>query len=62
MSLTDPVSLLVAPRPVLDDGPAAEELDEAFFLAEVDRLLAQARREAKGDDGSPPLPGSTTQW
>jgi len=53
---------LVAPQYVLDDGPPVEELDEAFFLAEVTRLLAEARREAKGDDGSPPLPGSTTQW
>jgi hypothetical protein len=62
MSVFVPMSPLVAPRPVLDDSPAAKELDEAFFLKEVDRLLAEARREAKGDDGSPPLPGSTTQW
>jgi len=62
MSQSDLLPRLVSPRPVFDDGPAVEEQDEAFFLAEVTRLLAEARREAKGDDGSPPLPGSTTQW
>jgi hypothetical protein len=62
MSQSDSLPPLVAPRRPFDGGPAVEQRDEAFFLAEVDRLIAEARREAKGDDGSPPLPGSTTQW
>jgi hypothetical protein len=56
------MSPVVAPLPLTVGGPAAEELDEAFFLKEVARILAEARREARGDDGTPSLPGSTTQW
>jgi hypothetical protein len=34
----------------LDDGPPIDHLDEAYFLAEVARIMADARRRAAGGD------------
>ena len=45
------------PDDLLDDGPPIDHLDDAYFLAEVDRIMAEARRRAAGGEPPPSFSG-----
>jgi hypothetical protein len=44
---------------LLDDSPPIDHLDEAYFLEEVARIMADARRRAAGGDPPPSFSGAS---